>query len=482
MAMLPNPVEQFAALFGMNRQPAPLLPKLAKEQGVDFAAKLGALQRQLEEARALKAKGLAGTEAGSMVSGHYVPNYGGMIGNAIGGLVGGMRQKDLETQAAEVAAAQQAAQADLLANMPQGQAAIPEQAMGPGLPVEMGGGEGTVEGPAPMQPGQAAKAPTQQEIMAWAGKMSAVNPKLADMVTGKVVEGQMETMFPDKQKPMQVAGGVYEPATGQFKISPEYKAEQEARREERKQLLEIRAAQLDWQKENANLNREQKEELARQSAELRRELKSMGGSGGAGPGTLVRSGEVDGNGRPIFINNKTGAESLAGGKAIEGNPMPPAAFEKEVAAAKGAEDAYRATSNLLSEAKRVGADTMGRPAAMVGKLPRIIGAPIESAMLTSEQKQFRANAMRYGAQERHALYGAALTAGEAALADKFIIAADDDMPTVLDKIKGIERVQKQVRDRLSKTGPGRVAVGRAEPAGAAGGSDEDVLNKYLKKP
>jgi hypothetical protein len=74
---------------------------------------------------------------------------------------------------------------------------------------------------------------------------------------------------------MQVAGGVFDPKTGTFHISPEAQADAEARRENTRQMTEFRIAQLEWQKENANLNRQQREDLAREQAQLRREIAGM---------------------------------------------------------------------------------------------------------------------------------------------------------------------------------------------------------------
>jgi hypothetical protein len=406
-----------------------------------------------------------------MVSGHYVPNYAGMIGNAAAGIIGQMREKDLMQQAQEAAAAQQAAQQEWMAQMPTGQAAIAAQQMGPGAPVEMGGGEGTVEGPAPTQPGQAAKPPTEQEIAAWAAQGAGINPAIAGAVQSKLMEKNLDRMFPKEQGFMQVAGGVFDPKTGTFHISPEAQADAEARRENTRQMTELRIAQLEWQKENANLNREQKAELAQQAADLRRELRSMRSGGDSSK--WVPSGNVDAEGRPILYDKNDPSKTMvvgAGGAAASAG-VTKATYAKAQEAVGEAESGL---SDLRATVKNIEAN----PGAY-GKLPRVadfsgVGAlqSFAAGKLTPEERQTRATAGNINSEWLHKRFGAALTANELARAADWIPLATDSAEVRVDKYKAL---MSYVQTRLDEK---KKLAGKAAESAGSGVAEAELRKKY----
>ena len=452
--MLPNPVEAFAEMFGLRReQRAPLLPRLAKEQGLDFAAKLGALQRQLDEARALKAKGVSDRESGSIVSGHYVPNWGGMLAGLGQAAMGAQRQKSLEEQAQQVAAAQQAAQAELLTNMPQGQAGIPQHQMGPGEPVEMGGGEGTVEGPAPMIPAQAATPPTQQEIMAWAAKMQGVNPKIADAVTGKVMEKQLERMFPS-EKLMTVGDSIFDPTTRTWlDPSPVQRQRLTDAKETKLAEIEQRAEAARLRAESATASVEQRREAAAEAARLRAE------------GLALR--------RDLAAMTDATKRELA---AARGGGAAGTKKEQEAAAKNAAELDQLDRAISLVEANPGAFSGVQRAAAFV-PVGSELASSLTQDLLTEEGQKARAAVFDITAKKVHERYGAALTSGEQNAAIQYLPRPGDSAARIKWKLENL----RTTIARLDKLAAERRAAAAGTPSAASttpGASDADILKKY----
>ena len=63
-----------------------------------YDEKILGLRQQREFARKIREQASQGVEAGSMVSGHYVPNYGGMVANAMRQIMSGYEEGNAQNQ------------------------------------------------------------------------------------------------------------------------------------------------------------------------------------------------------------------------------------------------------------------------------------------------------------------------------------------------------------------------------------------------
>ena len=99
--------------------------------------------------------------------------------------------------------------------------------------------------------------------------------------------------------------------------------------------------------------------------------------------------------------------------------------------------------NIIETAKK-NEDAFGVVPAAASMLPNFIGSRITSKALTPEQRQARADVMRQAAQEIHALYGAALSRGEAGRANSFAPNPNDDYESVMSKLKSAQNYAKSI--------------------------------------
>lgn len=99
--------------------------------------------------------------------------------------------------------------------------------------------------------------------------------------------------------------------------------------------------------------------------------------------------------------------------------------------------------NIIETAKK-NEEAFGVVPAAASMLPNFIGSRITSKALTPEQRQARADVMRQAAQEIHALYGAALSRGEAGRANSFAPNPNDDYESVMSKLKSAQNYAKSI--------------------------------------
>ena len=89
-------------------------------------------------------------------------------------------------------------------------------------------------------------------------------------------------------------------------------------------------------------------------------------------------------------------------------------------------------------------------ASMVGPF---IGSRIVSSSLTPEQQQTRVNVLRDAAVLINAIYGAALSRGEAGRANTWAVSPEDDYDTVMAKVKGAKEYAENIAKREGKVTP-----------------------------
>ena len=214
---IPNLANMYAKMFGVGQGSPKMLP-----QGIDFTAQAQDIARQQARAEELS-RAADNISAGSEVSGHFVPNYGGMIAGLGKALLGGYERGQLAEQAQQIAAAQQAAHQQWLSEFPPGtggQPAVdPQKAVLGGAGSDTGDPYNTMVTPPPTQPTAAGsdtgdpyntqvtagkftqeptttvgglpmipkKPATPDEIMQWAARGTAFDPTLTRGITSKVV-------------------------------------------------------------------------------------------------------------------------------------------------------------------------------------------------------------------------------------------------------------------------------------------------------
>lgn len=446
--MLPNLKNFWASLAGREIETPPFLPKVVGSQGIDFATKAAELQRMLEEARALKAKGMSDVPAGEMVSGHYVPNWGGMAAGLGRAAFGGMREREATQQAAEVAAAQQAEQARLMGEMPMGTEATPEQPLvGPRPPVDVPvpgvqlGPLPQVEGPPQMLPAQPAKPPTMAELQAWATKLQKVNPKMADAVTGEIFKRQLESTDPTKD--LQVVGdSIYNKRTGQWeKPSPLQVQRLQEARDIKMADLKLREDTARQRSEDMRYSADQRAAAAKEANDIRLEIAKM----------------TNATREAIAASSQAGKEA----KAAAGTPKEQAEAKARNAQVTQIDEALAAVDDPKAKGafglKQGGMETMGGPFQAAAR-----------AKLTDEQSRARNKVYNITGKAIHDRYGAALSKQEAARGESYLPSLWDEEVEIKRKLKGMKEFIQEMDAKYLTSKPITTVPGAA--AAATGGA------------
>jgi hypothetical protein len=152
----------------------------------------------------------------------------------------------------------------------------------------------------------------------------------------------------------------------------------------------------------------------------------------ANQGTLSAAG-VDANGNPVLFNNKSGALSSAGAGGAQpysGPVMDRGAYDKRAAIVSAADNADKLLQKVEANPR-----AFSDIAALSSNAPAFIGSRLQTRTMTPEDREARATILRESAIELNRLYGAAQSAGEAKRAQSFIPDGNDDLSTVLIKLK-----------------------------------------------
>lgn len=441
----------YARMFGLPNESQPFLPK-AGGQGIDFGAKAAELQRMLEVSKALKAKGLQDREAGQMVGGHYVPNYGSMIAGLGGAWLGGRQEKQATEQAAQLAAAQQAEQERLMGEMPTGTEATPEQEMvGPRPPVDVQGPTqmfaaplGQMEGPPEMLPAQPGKPPTDKELLAWSAKMQRVNPKFAEAATSEIFKRQLEASDPTKD--LQVVGdSIYNRRTKEWeKPSPLQVQRLQETRDIKMADLKLREDTARQRSEDMRLTAADRAAATREATATRLEIARMTNATREAIAAGVQAGKVD--------------------KAAAGTPKEQAEARSRNAQVDQIDAALAAVDDPKAEGafglKQGGMETMGGPFQATAR-----------AKLNDEQSRARNKVYNITGKAIHDRYGAALSKQEAARGESYLPSLWDDKVEVKRKLSGMrEFITEMDAKYLNKPGMGvpSATYSGAAPASAPG--------------
>lgn len=205
---------------------------------------------------------------------------------------------------------------------------------------------------------------------------------------------------------------------------PETMAKLRAEQIERGEQNAMKLREIEAQKERDRISREemQKDRFAQQEAMARL-------------GAALRPAPVG----PSELDIALKEERLK--KMREEKPAkPPTAAQLKQEAINEAPDRI---GNIIETAKK-NEEAFGVVPAAASMLPNFIGSRITSKALTPEQRQARADVMRQAAQEIHALYGAALSRGEAGRANSFAPNPNDDYDSVMDKLKSAQNYAKSI--------------------------------------
>lgn len=223
--------------------------------------------------------------------------------------------------------------------------------------------------------------------------------------------------------------------------------------------------------EQAAREREREEARNQRAAEanaLRLTLAAMRQSGGGGGEAALPSMQHKGftpEGLPVSYNPKDGQIYVAG-KPYAGDVVGGSDFSKGGVKRREAEGDIRRVDSIISKVE-ANKEAFGNVPALASSqwLPNAISSRILDKALTPEQRQARTAVAQEAAQAINDIYGAALSAGEAARADQWAYKATDSFETTMTKLK---QARSWAEANADKYGGGRKAATPAAPTPPSG--------------
>jgi hypothetical protein len=397
------------------------------------------LESQIAMAQALRKQSLQ--TPGQMVGGFYVGKNPLLnLGEAV---IGGMNEQVARGRQGSLSKARQQAEQDWLARQPSATTQQTKELAGP-----TEGGEpliGTADVPKPY-------AQLQQEVNQWGVQAPATSP-LGQQVRAHALTQALS--LPEKQ------------------MMAEQRAEEakQARLEKAVAAKEAVAAKAEADRVRDRERASDKESLVRLAASLKT---SSGGTAAAGAPPLGKT-QFKGftpEGQQVIFSPTQSKNYIIG---EDGTPSPyTGKIESQASVSKELGKEKEAGKNLteIASIEKMVQDNPKAFSLAAGAastmLPNIVGARVQSKMMTDAERQTRAAVLNKASRVIHELYGAALTRGEDVRAAPWAPKPDDDVETTLNKLAQAKAYAQQ---RVGKS--------------AAGGSEEwvrDASGKLVRKP
>jgi len=225
------------------------------------------------------------------------------------------------------------------------------------------------------------------------------------------------------------------------------------------------AMKLQEQEARARALEEGRNQRAADANALRMTLAAMrqsgGGSGGEAALPSMQHKGFTPEGQPVSYNPKDGQIYVAG-KPYVGDVVGGSDYSKGGTKRREAEGDIRRVDSIISKVE-ANKEAFGTVPALASSqwVPNAISSRILDKALTPEQRQARTAVSQEAAQAINNIYGAALSAGEAARADQWAYKATDSFETTMTKL---EQAKAWAAANADKYGGGRRATAPAAPA------------------
>lgn len=336
-------------------------------------------------------------------------------------------------------------------------------------------------------PNVAAKLPTPEEMLAWSGKVrgtTATGDEIGKLAATNALT-QMLPKNPMDQWKATPGGDLYTigpDGKPQFVTSPMTQAKFDEAKATQAANLQAKADALAARMEQAGLDRESREAMARERNDLLRELGRMradiAAAGKGEVGTWTTEG-IDANGNTVRINSKTNERVVLGpdGKpvsGVQGSIMPRNLAEKDAGAYRAASGALKAHDDLTKELQEVDTGMTGTKGTGIRVATALgLGGAARSALLTPEQIKTQAKLSLKVSTVMKELFGAAQSMGESARAAGFEIKEDDPLEVKIGKMNGLRSYLESKMAGISEQGRALGGGGGTAPAGGT-----DLASKY----